>query len=283
MGVRLWFSLRKSCGEGWPLVSHPKGSSSLVRSILGSGGVLWYCICSPCGRPGLQGALSDLNPILSPLPSIEWGTVLAHPREKYFCILAPVDIKEPLHGWAGDEPGHQSPCCPEPLAIQAPAFHQGFNRLQAVLIWAWLVSGMTSSPPVVAAGGQGSLGWGRGQHQLGEVCSVSYTLLHLHWAWEQHWVRIRFSSFPLPAHSCPLQHTCYWAECTDKGPHCSFKKGESQYLQNSSKNPFQGWDWEWPEPSFPSQKEFASSIHVLSSLIQKPGSIQGRTQQGCSL
>lgn len=113
-------------------------------------------------------------------------------RVRYFCTLGPV---ESVSDWAGDK-SLVTMAFPEPSAIQAPAFHQGFNGLQAVVRWAWLASGMSSSPPSVAAESQASPGWRRGQHWLGRSFRVPF--LHLHCTWKQ---------FPRPAELCWLIST----------------------------------------------------------------------------
>lgn len=181
--------------------------------------------------------------LVSPSPSAEWRTVLANPQGKIFLYPRSCGCRRVTawlsYRWA---PGHQSPSSPEPPAIQAPAFHQGSNGLQAVLGWAWLVSGMISSPPTVAAGGQVSPGWRRGQHQLGQVCSLSSVLLHLHWAWKQSWVEFRFPKARPSALCWPILAPSLnvLVDRMHKGQHCSFKKGrqpEGQGLQNSSKVP----------------------------------------------
>jgi hypothetical protein len=70
---------------------------------------------------------------------------LAHPQDEVLLNPHACVISEWLETRA------RSLCFPESPAIQAHTFHQGFNGLQAVLRWAWLASGVSSSPPTVAA------------------------------------------------------------------------------------------------------------------------------------
>jgi hypothetical protein len=99
---------------------------------------------------------------------------------------------------------------------------------------------MSSSPPTAAAGSQGSPGWVRGQPQLGQVCSVSYILLHL---LSRTYISQGRVNCPLPAYWYPSK-TCAFGQNGQEKGNVLGERRIAHWRLVPAKGPISASDWE---------------------------------------